>query len=170
MNKITKILKSAFLVIVLSGCQSAVLANSKSSESFSVLFFSEVELSEVETYQADTSALSKADKEKLLSAKSAFSSFLKKLQNADDDAVDALGKNLRDKYGDRVKLFKYLFGDAESLVSYEIMDFKINGDSKRVSFRYFVTEMAEGTTCTHQQSVTLKMKADNSWEIYDFIF
>lgn len=128
--------------------------------------FSPVEIKALVKKKANTEGLAEDDWQRLLSAKNSLTSFFVKLQNSDPDVLSLLSANLRAKYPDNYAVFNAEFG-VDTIVSYEIIDFVFSDNNERVEFRYFLTEMTEGTVCTHQRAIALAMDRDK-WVISSF--
>jgi hypothetical protein len=134
-------------------------------DNFSEKLYSAVEISGLTKTKGAVDGLSESDKNELLSAKRNFSAFLENLQKGDPKALEFLSSDLREKYPSLQALFQEF--EFESLLSYEIFDFNFIEKKKKIEFRYFLTDMTEGTICSTQKAITLGMQ-DKEWKISDF--
>ncbi len=155
-------------LVVLILYSNLVIARDQTGDLFSKSLLSKVQITKVDNYQKDVSNLSSTDKLQLLSAKKVFSDFLVGLQKGDASALEELTPELRKKYSNVHDLFNDRFR-SDALLSFQIFDFNILKSKNEIEFRYFLSEITEGTICAYQRSVVLR-NVDGSWKIANFGF
>lgn len=134
---------------------------------FSEALFKEQQISQSVREHPDVSDLEKAEMNAVLQARDALTGFFAALKAGSGTAVkEYLNPVLASRFGDSLALRRERFG-AETYLSYEIFDFRINKAMTQVKFRYFLAENDRGDALIRQRAVTFE-QAGGGWKISEF--
>ena len=141
------------------------MAQDAIGKAFSEAVFMEQQITESVREHPDVSGLSKEEMNAALQARDVLTTFFGALQGG--GAVNQfMGPTLASKYRDANALKRERFG-AETYLSYEIFDFRVNEGMTRVKFRYFLAENDRGKALIRQRAVTFD-RMGGDWKISEF--
>ena len=132
---------------------------------FSEALFKEQQISRSVREHPDVSGLEKAEMNAVLQARDALTGFFAALKDG-AGVKGFLSPLLTSRYSDANALRRERFG-AETYLSYEIFDFRINEAMTQVKFRYFLAENDRGKALIRQRAVTFE-QAGGGWKISEF--
>lgn len=152
-------------MIASAGMAATAMAQDAIGRAFSDALFEEQQITESVREHPEVSGLSKEEMNAALQARDALTAFFASLSSR--GAVSQhLGPSLAPKYGDVMTLRRERFG-AETYLSYEIFDFRVNEGMTRVKFRYFLAENDRGKALIRQRAITLD-NLGGGWKITEF--
>ena len=152
-------------MIASAGMAANAMAQDAIGRAFSDALFAEQQITESVREHPEVSGLSKEEMNAALQARDALTAFFASLSSG--GAISQhLGPSLAPKYGDAMILRRERFG-AETYLSYEIFDFRVNEGMTRVKFRYFLAENDRGKALIRQRAVTLD-NLGGGWKITEF--
>ena len=135
-------------------------------KAFSEALFKEQQISRSVREHPDVSGLEKAEMNAILQARDALTGFFAALKGGGAKVKEYLNPALASRYSDGLALRRERFG-AETYLSYEIFDFRINKAMTQVKFRYFLAENDRGDALIRQRAVTFE-RAGDGWKISEF--
>ncbi len=154
------------LVTILAAAPPAA-AQDAIGKAFAESLFQEEQISRSVREHPDVSGLEKSEMNALLQARDALTGFFAALRTgAPTGTADYLSPALASRYADRNALKRERFG-AETYLSYEIIDFRIDGAQTEVRFRYFLAENDRGRALIRQRAVTFE-RIGGAWKIREF--
>lgn len=161
------------LVLFVLVCGWAALPSSRMAaqesvdNTFSTIFFGEVQIAEIVHEWPDVSRLNKADMDELLQARQVLSNFFQNLKAiAQGDPMRYLTPTVAGRYANKTALQRERFG-AETYLSFEIIDFRLSKDRSQIKLRYFLSDHDQGRATTRQRAATFD-KIDGAWLISNF--
>jgi hypothetical protein len=162
-----RVFKMLVMAAIAIGFASApVRAQDAIGKAFSEALFKEEQISRSVREHPDVSGLEKAEMNAVLQAKDELTGFFAALKTGSARTRDYLDPTLTSRYPDVTSLRRDRFG-AETYLSYEIFDFRINKDMTRVKFRYFLSENDMGKALIRQRAVTFD-RVGGAWKISEF--
>lgn len=164
MLRIIKMLSMA--AILAAWAASPVLAQDAIGKAFSDALFSEEQITRSVREHPDVSGLTKEEMNSVLQARDMLTGFFAALKEGGARVKGFLDPTLTSRYADATALRRDRFG-AQTYLSYEIFDFRINDDMNRVKFRYFLAENDLGKALIRQRAVTFD-RVGGSWKISEF--
>lgn len=163
MPRIVKILAMAAVV---AGWTAAPAAGQDAiGKAFSEALFEEVQITRSVREHPDVSSLEKAGMNAILRTRDALTGFFVALGGG-ASVKEYLNPVLASRYGDILALRRERFG-AETYLSFEIFDFRINEAMTQVKLRYFLAENDKGDALIRQRAVTFE-RAGDGWKISEF--
>lgn len=154
-------------------CGAAVLPASPAAaqetidNTFSTIFFGEIQIAEIVHEWPDVSRLDKAGMDELLQARQVLSNFFQNLKAiAEGNPMRYLAPTIAGRYADKNALLRERFG-AETYLSFEIIDFRLSEDRNEIKLRYFLSDHNQGSATTRQRAVTFD-KIGGVWLISEF--
>lgn len=160
-------------VLSLLLCAAAALPSSRAAaqesidNTFSLIFFGEIQIAEIVHEWPDVSRLNKADMDELLQARQVLSNFFQNLKAiAEGDPMRYLAPTIAGRYADKTALQRERFG-AETYLSFEIIDFRLSENRDRIKLRYFLSDHNQGSATTRQRAATFE-KINGAWLISEF--
>jgi hypothetical protein len=163
MLRVLKILGMATIAI---GWAAAPAASQDAiGKAFSEALFMEQQISRSVREHPDVSGLEKAEMNAVLQARDSLTGFFAALKGG-AKVNEYLGPVLASRFSDANALRRERFG-AETYLSYEIFDFRINKAMTQVKFRYFLAENDRGDAQIRQRAVTFE-RAGGGWKISEF--
>jgi hypothetical protein len=163
MLRVSKML--AIAVIAIGYATTPAAAQDAIGKAFSEALFTEQQISRSVREHPDVSGLEKAEMNAVLQARDALTGFFAALK-AGAKVKEYLNPALASRYSDGLALRRERFG-AETYLSYEIFDFRINEAMTQVKFRYFLAENDRGDALIRQRAVTFE-RAGGGWKISEF--
>ena len=163
MLRIFKILTMAAIAVGWAAGPAA--AQDAIGKAFSEALFEEQQISRSVREHPDVSGLEKAEMNAVLQARDALTGFFAALKGG-GSIGEYLNPALASRYSDSLALRRERFG-AETYLSYEIFDFRINEAMTQVKFRYFLAENDRGDAQIRQRAVTFE-RAGGGWKISEF--
>lgn len=134
-------------------------------KAFSEALFKEEQITRSVREHPEVSGLSKEEMNAALQARDALTGFFAALKEG--GAISQfLGPTLAPRYSNANALKRERFG-AETYLSYEIFDFRVNEEMTRVKFRYFLAENDRGKALIRQRAVTFD-RMGGGWKISEF--
>jgi len=134
-------------------------------KAFSEALFKEQRISRSVREHPEVSGLEKAEMNAALQARDALTGFFAALKDG-ARVNEYLSPVLTSRYRDANALRRERFG-AETYLSYEIFDFRINKAMTQVKFRYFLAENDRGKALIRQRAATFE-RAGGGWKISEF--
>lgn len=161
-----RFLKMFTIAIVASaGMTATAMAQDAIGRAFSKALFEEEQITQSVREHPEVSGLSKEEMNAALQARDTLTAFFASLSSG-GPISQHLGPSLAPKYGDVTALRRERFG-AETYLSYEIFDFRVNDEMTRVKFRYFLAENDQGKALIRQRAITFDRLA-GGWKITEF--
>jgi hypothetical protein len=133
-------------------------------KAFSDALFKEQQISRSVREHPEVTGLEKAEMNAVLQARDALTGFFAALKGG-ASVNEYLSPVLSARYRDVNALRRDRFG-AETYLSYEIFDFRINEAMTQVKFRYFLAENDKGDALIRQRAVTFEQVG--GWKISEF--
>jgi hypothetical protein len=134
-------------------------------KAFSETLFMEQQISRSVREHPDVSDLEKAEMNAVLQARDSLTGFFAALKGG-AKVSEYLSPALTSRYSDANALRRERFG-AETYLSYEIFDFRINKAMTQVKFRYFLAENDRGDAQIRQRAATFE-RTGGGWKISEF--
>ncbi len=146
---------------------SRAVAQETIDNTFSAVFFGEVQISEIVHEWPDVSRLNKAEMDDLLQARQVLSNFFQNLKAiAEGNPMRYLAPTAAGRYRDKSALQQERFR-AETYLNFKIIDFRLSEDRNRIKLRYFLSDHDRGSATTRQRAVTFD-KIGGAWLISEF--
>jgi hypothetical protein len=163
MLRVTRILAMAAIAIVWATTPAA--SQDAIGKAFSEALFKEQQISRSVREHPEVSGLEKAEMNAVLQARDALTGFFATLKSG-ASVNEYMSPVLTSRYRDSNALRRERFG-AETYLSYEIFDFRIDKAMTQVKFRYFLAENDRGDAQIRQRAVTFE-QAGGGWKISEF--
>lgn len=161
-----RVLKMLTMAVIAIGWAAGPAAGQDAiGKAFSEALFKEQKISRSVREHPDVSGLEKAQMNAVLQARDALTGFFTALKGG-ARVKEYLSPTLTSRYNDGLALRRERFG-AETYLSYEIFDFRINEAMTQVKFRYFLAENDQGDALIRQRAVTFE-KVGGGWKISEF--
>lgn len=162
MQRVVKML--AITAVAVGWSAAPAVGQDAIGKAFSEALFKEQQITRSVHEHPDVSALEKAEMNAVLQARDALTGFFIALKAG--AGVNAyLNPTLASRYPDAISLRRERFG-ADTYLSYEIFDFRINEARTQVKLRYFLAENDRGDALIRQRAVTFELAG--GWKISEF--
>lgn len=133
---------------------------------FSEALFKEEQITRSVREHPDVSGMSKDEMNAALQARAELAGFFGALSAGSSKFKEYLSPALSGRYADANTLRRERFG-AETYLSFEIFDFRVNENLNRVKFRYFLAENDQGNAMIRQRAITFDRNG-GAWKISEF--
>ncbi|MDH5410950.1 MAG: hypothetical protein OEZ03_02135 [Alphaproteobacteria bacterium] len=161
-----RVIKMLAMAAVAAGWASMPAAGQDAiGKAFSDALFKEEQITRSVREHPDVSGLQKEEMNAILQARDSLTGFFAALKSG-DKVKEYLNPVLASRYSDAIALRRERFG-AETYLSYEIFDFRINETMTQVKLRYFLAQNDRGDALIRQRAITFE-RAGGGWKISEF--